>query len=185
MRNERVLPPFEWMRGTKAEEDVNAPNARAIREIANHIHYVVAQRTGVDPEGERRAVLDDIDREADRARNRAAEEIALPATLLVGKEPELFAEVDRLHSEGEFRIAAGLPLFALTVLLAVISALWWLLALPLVYLIWEDGIRRVYESRFLISNATARGVLNSVAIEEFRSWATTLEKRMSSPMTDE
>jgi len=57
-------------------------------------------------------------RRGDAALLESDRELSLPATLLVGEQPELFAEVDRLRAEGELRLAVVPPLLATIVLLA-------------------------------------------------------------------
>jgi hypothetical protein len=76
-----------------------------------------------------------IEHRTNQAAQSAARELDIPATPLVGEKPGVFAEVDRLRSEGDLRAAAVLPLVALCVALAINQGLWWILGLGFVVVI--------------------------------------------------
>jgi hypothetical protein len=107
-----------------------------------------------------------------------AREPDLPATLLVGNEPALFAEVDRLRSESELRLAVVPPLLALTTVLAIKSSLWWLLALVAVSILQWQGFRRRTESRKLILDALTVGRTASPSLKQFSDWVEDLRRRV-------
>jgi hypothetical protein len=96
-------------------------------------------------------------------------EADLPATVLVDDKPVLFAEVDRLRSEGDLRLAVALPLAALTVLLGVLNSLWWLAAIVGVAALLVQGDTRRQESRQLIINAMEQGKIESPGLARLRS----------------
>jgi hypothetical protein len=100
----------------------------------------------------------------------ASRELTLPATVLVGKEPELFAEVDRLRAEGDLRFGVVPPLAALSILLATQASGWWWLAILPIMVLLDQGVRRHLDSRKLIADAIARGLVKSSAVEEFTRW---------------
>jgi hypothetical protein len=106
-----------------------------------------------------------------RAEEEFQEELALPATLLVGEQEQLFAEVDRLRAEGELRMAVTPPLMALVLLLGVEASPWWFVAVPALVLLFLQGIRREDESRRIVANAVDRGTIQSSGVENFREWA--------------
>src|SRR3954451_14105937 len=56
-------------------------------------------------------------------------ELNLPSTLLVGDQPEVYAEADRGRAEAEFRLAVVAPLVALSITMAVEGGRWWLLTI--------------------------------------------------------
>lgn len=96
-------------------------------------------------------------------------ELDLPATLLAGDRPELFAEADRIRAEGELRVAVVPPLTALAVLLAVEVSPAWLLALLPVAQLLRQGIRREDDVRRLIGSALVQGAVQSAAVQRFDS----------------
>lgn len=48
------------------------------------------------------------------ARRELENDLELPANLLLGQNPELFSEADRLNAESQFRLAVVPPLLAIT-----------------------------------------------------------------------
>ena len=142
--------------------------------------------TAVSASGAERDVIEDqvaiVEAVADRAHSEAYAELTLPATVLVGKEPELFAEVDRLRAEGEFRLAAVPPLFALSLLAAVKSgSAWWLTGLLAAVALLDQGVRRLHSSRQLVADAKTRGLVPSEALRRFRVWAEAVELKPEAP----
>jgi hypothetical protein len=114
-----------------------------------------------------------------QAQVEATTELGLPATVLVGKDPELFAEVDRLRAEGELRLAVVPPLLALILLASTMSSLWWLCGIPAVVILLDQGARRLAESRTLIADAIGRGGVKSSAVERFREWVDLGERQFA------
>jgi len=87
----------------------------------------------------------------------AERELELPAILLVGDQNELFAEVDRVRSEGQLRLAVVPPLVALIGLLAVEVSLWWLTALLAVVALIFQGSERDLDAKKSIADAIRIG----------------------------
>jgi hypothetical protein len=98
-------------------------------------------------------------------------ELDLPATLLVADQPALFAEVDRLRAEGEFRVTVALPALVLVLYLARTASPWWLVGLPAVGAVFYQGVFRIGDSRKLIADAVAMGRVDSPAEKRFRDAA--------------
>ncbi|MBC9822559.1 hypothetical protein [Terrabacter sp. MAHUQ-38] len=103
-----------------------------------------------------------------QAYERSTEELELPATLLVGDEPALFAEVDRMRAEGELRISATPPLALIIVILALQVSPWFWLALPTVAALTYQGARRKGESRQMIIDAMRMGRVVSPAAKAYQ-----------------
>jgi hypothetical protein len=108
----------------------------------------------------------------------ARRELTLPATLLVGQQEHLFAEVDRLRAEGELRLAIVPPLCALLILLAILQSWFWLLGLPAVLLLFIQGFRREADSRKVIADAIDRDLVTSSALSKFASWVDAVPDRI-------
>lgn len=119
----------------------------------------------------------ELETRVERARAEARRELTLPATLLVGKDPTLYAEVDRLSAEGELRLSAIAPLLAILTLGASESSLLWLLGLPLLVTLLDQGVRKDVASRALIANAIARNVVESDSAKRFVAWVDSLEEK--------
>jgi hypothetical protein len=140
---------------------------RAITEEARQRVEEAAIGQALDPAG-----LDEIDDAAGRATVEADRELELPATLLVGNQPALFGEVDRLRAEGDLRAAVVLPGLALAVLGIVQSSGWWAFAIPFLGVLLFQAFERDRESRDLIANAMSQGIIKSQSVERYRNWAT-------------
>jgi hypothetical protein len=121
-----------------------------------------------------------VNRRTRQARTEAQRELTLPATLLVGEQEQLFAEVDRLRAEGELRFAVVPPLFALLILLTTMQSSFWLLGIPAVVVLFSQGILRETDSRKVIADAIDRGLIESSASKKFAAWVDTLPKRIES-----
>ena len=131
------------------------------------------------------AEINEIDGELGRiqheVRSRALEadkglafELGMPATLLIGKEHELFTEADRLKAESELRFTIALPLAAILIYLVISSSIWWLLGLaPVAILVYQAYLRSA-EFKSLMLGAVQRGVIQSQSVEEFRFWVSNL-----------
>lgn len=104
------------------------------------------------------------------ARRALEAELELPATLLLGNEPMLFSEADRLKAERELRLAVVPPLVAISVYLALTQSHWWLLALIPVLILLSQGHTRNLAFRSLMIGAVQLGAVRSRSVEEFRSW---------------
>jgi hypothetical protein len=99
-----------------------------------------------------------------------ARETSLPATLLLGKDPELFTEADRLKSEGQLRFAVVPPLAVIVIYLAeTVAPAWWLGLVPVVVL-WIQGHSRNYDYESLMYGAIQLGHLHSPALEDLKAW---------------
>jgi xanthine/uracil/vitamin C permease (AzgA family) len=82
---------------------------------------------------------------------------------LLGNDPELYGEYDRLRSEGEFRLAVADPSIILIVTLAIISSPVWLYALIGVIILEVLGIRKVDASTALLIDAIRAGRVTGTA----------------------
>lgn len=114
----------------------------------------------------------DIQTRATAARRGLELELELPATLLLGKDPDpqLFSEADRMKSEREWRLAVVPPLTAIAILLALnLSPWWWLALIPVVVLLWQ-GRSRDLEFGTLMRGAVQRGLAHSQSVEAFKTW---------------
>jgi hypothetical protein len=123
-----------------------------------------------------------LDELVDRARSAGIEierELSLPATLLVGDRPELFAEVDRLQSEGELRLAVAPPVTAILVLCAVQASSMWLVAFGPVLILFGQGIRRRQDARRIIADAMRIGSVQSSAATRFDEWVEYVPQRVT------
>jgi hypothetical protein len=109
-------------------------------------------------------------RRASVAREEAARELDLPAILLIGDQPELFAEVDRLRSEGELRMAIFLPLVAISLLASVEVSWWCSLMIPGAAILFRQGMERDLAARTSIANAIRLGKAPSAASSRFSDW---------------
>ena len=105
------------------------------------------------------------------ANTEMAAELDLPATLLVADQPALFAEVDRLRAEGEFRVTVAVPAFVLVIYLARAASPLWLVGLLAVVVVFYQGVLRIGDSRKLIADAVAMGRVDSPAEKQFRDAA--------------
>lgn len=123
---------------------------------------------------------EEVGGQASIAREGLQEEIKLPATLLLGKEPELFTEADRLKAESQFRLSIVPPLTVITVYIALTESLWWLLIMiPISILLWQSHTRNL-EYRYLMFGAIQRGVIDSESGEEFKAWVNSLHPESTS-----
>jgi hypothetical protein len=110
--------------------------------------------------------LEELLDHVDRAQVRYSEELLLPATLVVGDNPLAFSETDRLRAEGEFALAAALPLMAVIGLLSFTESLSWWLALVLPVLIAMLGRTALQRSQDLVRQTLEYGQAPSPAIDE-------------------
>lgn len=127
----------------------------------------------------RRAQL--LDDRVQRLQREVRRELDLPATLLVGDQPTLFAEVDRLRAEGELRLAVAPPLVALSIELAFYS-LWWLAILPLAGVLVAQGVERYEDSSKQIRDAMSFRKVPSGAVRNFEAWLDGVQSERSSSL---
>jgi hypothetical protein len=150
------------------------PAGQEIDELASELVGVIANTPHLPSE-----LRKELDRRHARARAEADKELTLPATLLVGKEPELFAEVDRLRAEGELRLSIIPPLIALLAVATALGSSWWLLGAPFALILLNDGARRNQNSRRLIADAISRKAIKSPSVERFRDQITNLRESIN------
>jgi hypothetical protein len=131
------------------EDDSDERVASDLRE------WVAAVTTGV---------LAEFNRRAQEALRELAQELRMPATMLVGQQQSLFAEVERLRSEAELRLAVSAPLGVALITCASVGGPGWLAALPLVGLLIWQGRERQRDSEKVIADALALGVVKSSAL---------------------
>ncbi len=118
----------------------------------------------------RNSAFDQLDHRVRAARVDARAELQLPAVLLVADRPELFAEVDRLRAEGEFRTTVIPPLVALALALSLMQSYWWATSLVGIGILLREGLIRLDRSRLVVSQAIAQRQIRSSSQEEFESW---------------
>lgn len=111
-----------------------------------------------------------LERRAREASTETDRELDLPATLLVGDQAELFAEVDRLRAEGELRLAVVPPLIGLTFLLAFETSFWWFLLLGAIVILFRQGLERDLDSKKSIADAIRIGRVKSSGVAKFLRW---------------
>ncbi|WP_199255881.1 hypothetical protein [Mycolicibacterium mengxianglii] len=101
-------------------------------------------------------------------------ELAMPATLLIGKDQAAFSEADRLKAESQLRYGILLPLTAVLIfLIANHSPLWSVGGVALVILGWQAYAKN-REFKTLMLGAVQRQVIQSQSIEEFEVWVSNL-----------
>jgi hypothetical protein len=97
----------------------------------------------------------------------AEEQLAIPATLLVGDQPLPFAQADRDRAEAELRIDVALPLAALSVYLAMTASVAWVGGLiAVVALLWQ-GLMSEDASKRLIVETLHHKRIPITAFEKF------------------
>lgn len=122
------------------------------------------------------AVRDELEDERTRAAEGLMRELELPTTLLVGQQPALFTEVDRLSAEAELRLAVALPLAALAIALAFVASPLWLFMLPATAVLAIQGNKRASDSRKLIADAMTSGRIESSSVGRFQQWASDINE---------
>jgi hypothetical protein len=116
------------------------------------------------------SALNELDARRRTARSEALRELERPATLLVGDQPELFSEVDRLRAEGDLRLAVVLPLAALVSVFAANQSWLWFLAVPLIVILGGDGLAKLTRSQAVIAHAVALNKVRSPSQDDFDTW---------------
>ncbi|HWM62454.1 MAG TPA: hypothetical protein VNP96_00510 [Solirubrobacterales bacterium] len=122
------------------------------------------------PDVVKRKLADGLRRRAEEAQFEATRELDLPATLLVGDQAQLFAEVDRLRAEGELRMAVVPPLLGLMAFLAWDTSLLWLGLTPVIVVLFVQGIQKDLDSRKSIADAIWLGRIKSSSVAKFSTW---------------
>jgi hypothetical protein len=97
-------------------------------------------------------------------------ELDLPNTLLVGDQPEIYAEADRARAEADFRLALVLPSAALVVVLIVAGGWWWLLGSLASAALLVTGAAKKDEARTFIRNSIESGKTPSIAARRFEEF---------------
>lgn len=95
-------------------------------------------------------------------------ELNLTATRLIGDQPELFAQVDRLRAESEFRIAITPPLIALVIVLTLRLSPFWLLAAPALMSLYTSGMRRRIQGGDLVADTVLAGKVEAPTLEKLK-----------------
>jgi hypothetical protein len=94
-----------------------------------------------------------------------AEDLRLVPFRLMGKEPELYGEHDRLRSEAEFRLTISIPLVLLIYAL-MLTSLWWALLLPLPFLLFYTGSQQREAADDVLFDAIRAGRVESPVLAE-------------------
>jgi hypothetical protein len=110
-----------------------------------------------------------------------ARELDLPNTLLVGDQPEIYAEADRVRAEAEFRLALVLPSIALIIVLVTNAGWWWLVALLASLALWITGVAKQDEARAFIRNSVESGKTPSPAAQRFADFVNRRTATRSEP----
>jgi hypothetical protein len=94
-------------------------------------------------------------------------ELDLPNTLLVGDQPEIYAEADRARAEAEFRLALVLPSVALVVVLMAREGWLWAFGFVASWALLVTGLAKQAEARTFIKNSIDSGKTPSPAVQRF------------------
>lgn len=141
---------------------------RGLTKIGNPEISITGSPTASSPR--QLAELRRLDQKVESARNSLRLEVELPATLLIGKEPELFTEADRLKAESQLRIAIVAPLAAITGYVSYNLGWLWLLLLIPILVLFLQGARKDLEFKSLMSSAFQQGLVRSQTLESFKQW---------------
>ena len=99
-------------------------------------------------------------------------ELDLPNTLLVGDQPEIYAEADRARAEAEFRLALVLPSLAMVAVLVAVGGWWWTLGLLAPLSLLAAGLAKKEEARIFIKNSIESGKTPSPSAHRFVEYVT-------------
>jgi hypothetical protein len=168
----RLLRPFDFFLRPVPRVEMR-PIERIDRAVAEARRAVERAGPNLRPEQITRLrseAYNELDDRSDLALLDARSELRLPATALLSDKPELFGEVDRLRAEGELRLAVVPPLIALTIAMSVVHNWYWIVALAPIALLLREGLIRADQSRREISDAIARGYVDSTSQADFESW---------------
>jgi hypothetical protein len=155
---------FFYRFGSQVEEGVQATaeRGRALLRQAEHSRGVSSKDLSI--------LYQQLNGRSREALHEAHRELDLPATLLVGEQNELFAEVDRLRAEGELRMAVLPPLIGLGILLGFEGSAWWLLLLPAAAVLFFQGLQRDFDSKKIIADAMRIGRVPASSSVKFSQW---------------
>jgi hypothetical protein len=112
--------------------------------------------------------------------DRVVREFRLMRTRLIGEEPQLFALVDRLQSEAEFRFAIVPPLAALGIAVAYRSGAWYGIVAVLtvsvvaIWTLWRQGVLRLRQSGDALLDALSVRRVASPTLERLDAAVKTL-----------
>lgn len=140
------------------------------RAITTIDRYQEASRSQELTERVRAAAFAELREQSLRTDEEAIQELKLPATVLVGDKPELFAEVDRLRAEGGLRTTVAFPLAALVTELAVMQRPIWLLGLVPLAVMFALGLQRIRKSQLVIRDAISMNRITSPAETRYSAW---------------
>jgi hypothetical protein len=96
-------------------------------------------------------------------------DIELVPVRLLGRDPELYAAYDRLHSEATFRAAVVPPLAVIAMVLAYSESSWWLFAFAAPALLALVAMTREADAFRLLAEALRAGRVESPVLEAIRS----------------
>jgi hypothetical protein len=153
--------------------NLNFQTHQQIEAIGERAQLTIQSRDRDDPldPGAYSTLNDQVARRQEEAHREAQRELDLPATLLVGDQADLFAEVDRVRAEGELRMAVLPPLVALGILLGNCVSLWWYLLLPAAgAVLFYQGIQRDIDAKKIISDAIGVGRVKAASVNKFSQW---------------
>jgi hypothetical protein len=87
---------------------------------------------------------------------------------LLTDSPSLYAAIDRKRAESEFRLAITPPLFVLAIFFSWSWSAWWIFVLPVLALIYADGMRRTREANDLDADALQLGRVEAPTLERLK-----------------
>lgn len=154
-----------WLR-QEANEDMEELGVRTIEEFVLARHSFVAEIANEDNQG--RLTV----REATKALliadwvRRSVDELELMAMRLVGREPELFGQYDRIRSEAQLRRAIIPPLLAVIGTLTVKLSPWWFAALPAIIVLYRQSATLQQKAGGLLADALKVGRVQSPTLEQ-------------------
>jgi hypothetical protein len=169
-----VSSPEEYVLRSRYERLAAKYGLASRHELEPHLASREAKVSALRAEFNR--VADSADTEGVRLRRALERELSLPATLLIGEQPETFAEADRIRGESDLRLAVVPPFVALTFLLGAENPFWYatfagILALAIQGLVKQDDARGV------VAGAIIFGKARSAALERWDRAAADVRRR--------
>ena len=164
-----AVPPFEYrleILNLQTNREIQAAYERGKQMIQ------VAGRAGQLEAGSTRKLGSQLAERYEEANREGQRELDLPATLLVGDQAGLFAEVDRVRAEGELRMAVLPPLVALGILLGSCESGWWYLLIPAGLVLFYQGVQRDFDAKKIISDAISMRRVEASSVAKFSEWIT-------------
>jgi hypothetical protein len=158
--------------------------------IDEHMRVVDERADTIRDRDARRELKRLIDRESESARFHADRELDLPGLLLMDKDPDAFAHVDRVRAEAEFRLAVAAPLVACFIYLTFARHLVWFLGVPAAIAILVQGLQRREDSRGQVAEWLHRNDDSSAALRRYQRWLETdlhrhMEDALAKPATEQ